>query len=513
MRNIKPLSHYMSKKVRMYGRARGENTFSISGSLTFVTLPWDVASADLLEVYYNGSRQLDNWSVSNNRVTFAQTMTGQLDFVEDAVAADSDKWLQLDIENLVHYDDTENSAYGTDRRSGPKVAQFFRPLVMVRPGIGFCRPSDDNQSLLYSNFYLRYGRDSVTYAIRGDDGQMSDLRCIDIRVKDPDYIPSMRLGIVSQVPISLKVNDQLYTKTTETLAYEIICYVYDGDTITVQNRTGNAPLVLHTFIQGKDEDGDWFEPTEYFDDGEYVFDFNNTITYTDDDGNTVSPAVLTSDQFTKVLQGDTTDFGFEEGERLDISCTEETTAKAQIVFGSNRLKKSLLTVTVTAPGISNAPALVMGPQVPSIALDPNPYSNAGVFMWQQSDDVTASSSLISVKTIYGSDQTGALGADMQVVGSVTLASTYYNPAISAYIDQEFDYSQRIHGVITMESDGVGTSEFSDTVLDVVPGTFVWETNDPFSPMYTLQAQQVTITVDCEIVPLSTFEAPADGEAV
>lgn len=316
LRNIKPLSKYMALRIRMFGRQRFAKTFSQSGSnMTLITLPFTPASAELLEIYHDGIRMLEGYTVSGNKVTFSKSVMGKLEFVDDDVFADmSEKWLQIPANNLLHYDNTSESAYGTDRRDGQNVAVHAKPVCITQGAIGFCRPSNDGESLLYCSYYGMYGRDSVTYAIKTDLGQLSDFRCIDIRVRDPNYIPTMRLAVISSESSPVKANGEVKDIEGGT-DYQLYGAISTSQSIQLPNRTAEPELKeYHFVIQGSDENGDWFEPEEYFEPDSYK------VTLTGAEG------------FTVTYQGTGKDYGFENAFMFSVMCERNPGDVLNVVF-------------------------------------------------------------------------------------------------------------------------------------------------------------------------------------
>jgi len=316
LRNIKPLSKYMALRIRMYGRQRFARTFSQSGSnMSLITLPFVPNSAELLEVYHDGIRMVDGYTVSGQKVTFTKPILGKLEFIDDDQFVDmSEKWLTIPATNLLHYDNTDQSAYGTDRRDGQKVAVHAKPICITQGAIGFCRPSHDGESLLYCSYYGMYGRDSVTYAIRTDLGQLSDYRCIDIRVRDPNYIPTMRLACISAQSSPIKANGEV-KDITGTGGYQLYGAISKDQTIQLPNRTAESELKeYHFVIQGSDENGDWFEPEEYF------------------EPDTYRVRLTGSEGFTITYQGSGKDYGYENAFMFSVMCARDPGDSLSVVF-------------------------------------------------------------------------------------------------------------------------------------------------------------------------------------
>lgn len=303
LRFIKPLSKYMALRIRMYGRQRFAKNYTVTGSnLNTVTLPFTPGSPDTLEIYLDSVRVLDGYNVNGAVVKFTPPKAGKLEFIDDDVFVDmNDKWLTVPLLNLLFSNDTNNTAYGTDRREGQQVAQHAKPICITQGAIGFCRPSPDGEQLLYCPFYGMYGRDSITYAIKTDLGQLSDFRCIDIRVRDPSYIPTLRLGCLSAVANPVKIDGQI-KDIVPNGQYQIYATIPTGGQIMLPNKDGTGPKEYHFVIQGSDENGDWFEPEEYFDPGSFDI------------------VADTAAGFVVTYVGTGKDYGFENATRISVMC-------------------------------------------------------------------------------------------------------------------------------------------------------------------------------------------------
>lgn len=271
LRFVKPLSKYMALRIRMYGRQRFAKTYSTTGAnLNTVTLPFMPNSPETLEIYLDSVRVLSGYNVNGTVVKFTPPLAGKLEFVDDDVFVDlNEKWLSIPLPNLLQSDDTLSTAYGTDRRTGQQIAVHARPICITQGALGFARPSSDGEQLLYCPYYGMYGRDSITYAIKTDLGQLSDFRCIDIRVRDPAYIPTLRLACLSAVSNPVQVGGQL-KDVVPNGSYQIYADILTGGTIQLPNKDSDAPKEYHFILQGADENGDWFEPEEYFEPGSFT---------------------------------------------------------------------------------------------------------------------------------------------------------------------------------------------------------------------------------------------------
>ena len=477
MRNVKPLTTYMEKRIRMIGRQRMARDVTMSSNnQKTITLAWTPSAKELLEIYHNGTRVLDGWSLKGNVITFDTPLNGTVQIIDDTELIDPFlKWLKLPITNLLHSNDFDKTSYGTDRRAGPQIAVHAQPVAITQPAIGFVRPSPNNEELWYSSYYGMFGRDSVTYAIRTDNGQMSDYRCIDIRVRDPNYIPVMRMCAVSAKGSPIKVNGKVVDVGAGE-GFRIYGETLTGGTVQLPNKkTLDEIQEYHFIIQGKDEAGQWFELTEYFDEDEYK------LTYPQNDPDFVITAF-----------GDASAFGFENAYRLSFTAKKNTKTPFKIKL--EVMERELFSATIfstgvedeslkyaLAPGASSAHNL-SAKVVPEIPVDPEnpvepvePVDNAKL-SFGDAFFPTAFNTLVNLENPDPEIRT------LEVIfkGIVVLDKEYFNPN-DAEFKLGYDVSKTYSGTFDSNLPKKVNVTYRETVT-LLPKTFVWYSNDPFSQM-------------------------------
>lgn len=189
LRLVKPIAKTLSIECNIRGHQRNAFERNVFGnSISTLTLPWTPTSAELVEVYANGRRMLSGYTISGRTVTLNPAIKGRVDFICDPLdpIANGQEWCEIPINNLIFGTslvDAEENA--TDRRPGPNIATYCRPVVIVRPDVGFCRESLYRDSLLYAPPRGYNGMDAITYVILTDFGQLSEPKCININVKAP----------------------------------------------------------------------------------------------------------------------------------------------------------------------------------------------------------------------------------------------------------------------------------------------------------------------------------------
>lgn len=376
LRFVKPLSKYMALRTRFFGRQRFAKTYNTTGSnIPSVTLPFTPDNPSMLEIYNDGKRVLEGYSVNGPVVSFSPPMKGKLEFVEDDQFPNmNEKWLVVPVNNLLHSNDTSATAYGTDRREGQQVATHAKPVCITQGAIGFCRPSADGDQLLYCPYYGIYGRDSVTYAIKTDMGQYSDYRCIDIRVRDPNYIPTIRLAVISADSNPVQVGGQ--TKDIVPNGnYQIYGDVLTGGEILLPNPLNDDLKEYHFVIQGKDENGDWFGPEEYFDPE------NFRINVSDREG------------FTVVYSGDASEIGVEDAWLITVTASRTgEVLPIELIYMDQQLFLGTIRSNVPKPLSQYA----IGPVDPEVVLNKGGDATPS---WTFNDDwITAQG--ISFKTVW-----------------------------------------------------------------------------------------------------------------
>lgn len=484
MRLVKPLSKYMEKRVRMFGRSRGANVFQRkSNNQKTIVLGWVPQSKDNLEIYLDLHRILDGWTLVGNTVTFDVAKNGDLQILEDVTFADEGlKWLEIPFDNLIQANDFNSAAYGTDRRNGPQVATFLRPVVMAQPGIGFCRMNADNTKLLYCSYAGMYGRDSITYALLTDAGQLSDVRCIDVRVRNPNYIPTMRVGVMAQFGQTVKVNGE--RKSSQNTGAWQMYATADGPNVTIDlpNKTADGQRPVFDFvIQGKDEEGAYFQLSEYFDPGEYEIKVTGAAN---------------GQEFAIIGQGDPSAFGFTNAERFSIDAAMIHGGTVTYTVTGRGITLLTLTVNSRPTVFANADAwpfeFVEGQQ--HVTLNPDPNGTGQQFNWELKTELFASqacSYFASTKTTVP----GRYPVKSHIAAKLTSIATYYDPIAKTSLPSEYVVSKDVLGTYTVGAipDENLVEVENPTVLTLIPAGFMWETSDPFSPMYTFANVRFTIT--------------------
>lgn len=460
LRNVKPSSKYMEKRIRMIGRSRLANEYSRSGSnQRTAVLSWVPASKDLLEVYHDGIRMLDGWSLKGSTITFTTPMNGTISVIDDTQLVDpSLKWLKIPVKNLLHSTDYDNTGYGTDRREGQQVAVHAHPIAITQGGIGYARPSPDNEELWYASLYGMFGRDSITYAIQTDSGQLSDYRCIDIRVRDPNYIPPIRMCAVAAVSSPLKVGTTEVDITPDG-TFQIYAETLTGQAVQLPNKSTPDELQeFHFIIQGKDEDGEWFELAEYFDEDEYE------LTYPKN-----------NEDFVITTVGSAAAFGFTNAYRLSFMAKRNGSLPFDIQLKVG--KRILFTAQIYSTGVVQYDAYATL-SAPIVDINTNPNN-------VEPDDALPVVSYSVTETGFTTTidwvNPTAEVRDVQVsyTAGLRLNKPYFSP-LAGDLPQEYDLSIEYTGTFdTVEN----TVEVSDSNRVILPTKlFVWESADKFSPM-------------------------------
>lgn len=457
LRFVKPLSKYMALRIRMYGRQRFAKSYTVTGAnLNTVTLPFTPNSPETLEIYLDSVRVLSGYNVNGAVIKFTPPLAGKLECIDDDVFVDMhDKWLTVPLPNLLQSNDTSNTAYGTDRREGQQVATHARPVCITQGAIGFARPSPDGEQLLYCPYYGMYGRDSITYAIKTDLGQLSDFRCIDIRVRDPAYIPTLRLACISAVSNPVQIDGQLKDITANGF-YQIYADVLSGGTIQLPNKDSNEPKEYHFVIQGSDENGDWFEPEEYFDPGSFQID------------------AQTRKGFTVTYIGTAADYGFENATRISVMCDR---AGDDLPIRLTYMGATLLDTTIT----SNKPIALETFKIvadnPLIELNDGGSETAE---WIYNDDWLTDTG-INLDTLWENTafEERAVSATMSFGVQVSL----YDPQTALPV-MPIAYSKTVTGSFTTAEDPANNKvvQPADSQQTLLSG-FYWENSNQFSNLY------------------------------
>lgn len=487
LRALKPLSKYLEKRVRMNGRQRLANEQSTSGNnIRRVKLSFVPFGSETLEIYHDGSRLFDGWRIlgpqydpisqttSIAEVEFDPAINGRLDFIDDTTWIDySQKWLQVDIVNLLHPDDLANTAFGTDRREEHNVATFCTPVVITQGGIGFCRLSDDRKSLLYSSYYGHFGRDSITYAIRADNGQLSDYRCIDIRVRNPNFVPEMRMGIADNKGRFFRLNGEVKQGEVGN-AFKVVDFVPTGGTIELPNKDKeDAVTQYHLIFQGKDEDGEWYHFSEFFEPDQYEFAFDRE-----------------NPDYAVRYEGIADALGIVNSNVVTLDCSQ--TDSSRLTFTIKFLEKEIFRATLNGRGTSEVETVARSLEPGhSIAFNPDP-NNVNPFVdWTPTEQVTAEG--LTVDSVFSSPTTGNHQVEVDFKGQISI-KTYWNPVESKETQTLFDISKKYRGTFHVTPNHESDDVHADVdPLVIMPRQFVWTTDDPFSKQIILPEILYTYT--------------------
>lgn len=482
LRNVKPASKYMEKRVRMLGRGRMANEFNRTGSnVRSLALSWVPASKDLLEVYHDGIRMLDGWTLSGSTVNFTRALNGTFKVIDDTLLIDpGEKWLKIDVKNLLHFDDLDFTSYGTDRRAGQNVAVHCRPVAITQGGIGYVRPSPDNQELWYSSYYGLFGRDSITYAILADNGQLSDYRCIDIRVRDPNYIPTIRMCAVSALSAPVKVNDEVVDIEEANGTYQVYGETLKDGIMQLPNKNSLDEIrEFHFIIQGKDENGDWFELEEYFEPDEYVLAYPTE-----------------HDDFIVTSFGDASGFGFTNAYRLSVTCLRNTSVPFTVTLTANN--QQLFFAQIVSSGITEQQPYILRETDRAVTFDQNVD---GVDPDNVSAKYTFNSWVDRMRmSVEWTNETAELrNVKASYTAQLDLVKPYYDPALKLPVPATTPINHEWTGTFDTREPNAVTVEYQS--VDILPEKlFVWESNDQFSPMALIGPHTYTIENDWVIVP-------------
>lgn len=512
LRAIKPLTKYMEKRVRMYGRQRFANTLTRNSSnQKTITLWWTPYSSELVEIYFNDIRMIDGYTIEGNLITFTDILNGKIDIIDDRVFPDmKEKWLILSIKNLLHGTDLDNTSFGTDRRPEYQIAQHCRPVAMTQGAIGFCRPGIDTDTLIYCSYYGMYGRDTITYAIKTDMGQYSDYRCIDIRVRDPNYIPTIRLCPVSKESRPMKVNGQV-VDIVPNGTYQIYGESEVNTEIHLPNKTKpDEKTEYHFVIQGKDENGDWFELTEYFDPEEYTLTVPNN-----------------NEDFVVTFVGESVEFGFENAVRISIVALKNSPEPITITLVNHERELDLFSGTIYSSGVITeqlpisivpgsavvldkdvngmyVPPIVyppvipvyppIDPENPDAVLEPIPPDPDIIIeplppepdpaMWELVGEPIGIDG-VNLNTTFTSPffETRVVRATLNA--SLSVPEALYDPIAKTIRETVYDVSHVFEGSFTTSEDSADreVEKEADSEFPLIAGGFYWGSADPYSPMY------------------------------
>lgn len=477
LRAVKPLSKYMELKVRMIGRQRLALEHEVVGNNQVnVALPFTPDAPENLEVYLDNVRMIGGYTINKSTVTFSPAKSGRLTFISDTVLVDPGlKWLEVPIQNLIQSDDFSTTAYGTDRREQHQIATFTKPLCISQGGIGFARPNADNSKLLYCSLYGRYGRDTITYALMTDAGQLSDYRCIDIRVRDPNYIPPIRIMAISPTSKPLRANGTVVDVENPDGSWKMYGELMSGQFELPNKKTLDEMHEYHFVIQGRDEEGKWFELQEYFDVGEWEIVLQH------------------DDEFIVTAQGSTTEWGFENGERLSVMCKQTTTSDLRI------------SLRVEGKSIFDAAIIGRGPEVLGVMDVPREITDT-LFTYDKDPDAANPDVEWNVDSEefspYGITTTTSfanpLFEDHKVAldfkGIVTFTEPLYDPVAGAFTQTDFDVSRVITGRFITAEDPLENQVIApNSSMNLLPKTMLWRNADIWSDMYVYEPLTFTYT--------------------
>jgi hypothetical protein len=476
LRAVKPLSKYMDLKVRMIGRQRLALEYEVSGNNQVnVSLPFTPDAPENLEIYLDDVRVVGGYTINKSVVTFTAPKNGRLFFISDTQLVDPGlKWLEIPTQNLIQSDDFSVTAYGTDRTEQHQVATFTKPICISQGGLGFCRPSADNSKLLFSSLYGRFGRDTITYALMTDAGQLSDYRCIDIRIRDPNYIPPIRIQAISATAKPLRVNGTVVNIETPG-EWQMYGEAMTG-TIELPNKTTLEEMhEYHFVIQGRDEEGKWFELQEYFDVGEYEIVLEH------------------SDDFVITQQGSTTEWGFENGERLSVMCKQTATSPLNISLRVD--SKSIFDVSIVGRGpevlaVMDVPREITDTEF-TYNKDPD-GTNADVIWDVDSEEFGPYG--ITTTTSFANDLFEDHRVELDFKGTVTFTEPLYDPVAAAFTQAEFDVSRVISGRFITAEDPLENNVIApNSSIVLLPKTMLWRNADIWSDMYVYEPLTFTYT--------------------
>lgn len=456
LRAVKPAIQYRNERSRIVGRERVAH--ELNRTLTNATvhdLNVPVLCADLVEVYKNRLRMLDGYSFDGSKIIFKERQTGDFTFIVDTLAVDEgERWLKLNFKEFIDHKTAVETAYTTDRRQGlPDVKTRTTPVVMIQPTIGFCRPSTYGESLLFCPFMGMYGRDTITYALRTDAGQLSEFRCINIRVLDPNYVPPIQCLVLTPTDSFYKINGDLNYAEVE-----------EGEDFARFNASGLGVLLeppntrslieqqyVRLVLRGRDEIGDYYDLAEYYEPKDWNIEVVGTDNYS------ISLA------FTETgIVGNMVSI------LLDRSITNNIQVKLTIKDDVR------FSATIRANAIEETQYMRSGK--PNIAFDPD--------VEIISSEVTADGAAISFNYVP---------TTLTLSGTVNLTTPYVGPAGGTFNKVvPVNYTRQINS----------PGEVMDSIVISDTETLLWATPDPFSQMYKLVPAMYSIG-------LNAIEAESD----
>jgi hypothetical protein len=323
-----------------------------------------------------------------------------------------------------------------------------------------------------------FGRDSVTFAIKTDMGQLSDYRCIDIRVRDPNYIPEIRLCAVSAVAKPIKANNAV-VDIVPNGNYQIYGAISTGQGIQLPNKLTDDELTeYHFIVQGKDENGDWFELTEYFDPDEYTL----TVPTNNED-------------FAISYVGTSELFGFDNAVRISLTAKKNTQTPLTIKLRANN--RDLFTCNIFSSGVHDTQDLVRS-VVPGYTMvlnrnpdgltfppdpDNNPEIDDDFSLWQLRGEWISGSG-VELTTEYTTPYFETRNVQAVINAAVSVPFALYDPITQLFQETEWDVSININGSFkTVEGGESVVTVDPDSEIQLTAPGFFWSSPSEYSPMY------------------------------
>ena len=159
-------------------------------NLTTIVLPWTPINEAWIEIYIDGIRIINisndfglsynQYVVIGNSISLSTPITGTLEVFCDA-ALDP----VLSSDNIITVDNLQGSEAIPDGPGQTYASTWCEPLVCAQPQNGYVKVSDDRTSLIYVPNQLFVGRDSFSYALISQRGQLSKPKCVYINVEAP----------------------------------------------------------------------------------------------------------------------------------------------------------------------------------------------------------------------------------------------------------------------------------------------------------------------------------------
>lgn len=170
---------------------RGGTQLSVELTTTqTVTLPSDPASVNMVSVFLDGFRMVNqtsdfgktysHYNVVGDQLTFKEPVTGKIDiFVDSLFSWTLDKAFYLNVQNV-------QGAKTKATNPGECFAgTFCEPMILTLPLNGYVRVSNDHKSLIYVPKNAFSGYDTFSYTVITDRGQIANPKCVYVRVGSP----------------------------------------------------------------------------------------------------------------------------------------------------------------------------------------------------------------------------------------------------------------------------------------------------------------------------------------